>query len=99
MTKTKISKLLHGAPLASNYGYLATPADYDPQIVTQDDLDHDTQIRACEIGDVAALLGDEAPEDATKRQAEKWIEGAVSTGAVVLDDPTHDDLVAYLTGE
>lgn len=35
----------------------------------------------------------------TRRQVDELIEGAVSTGAVVLDEPTHDDLVAYLTGE
>lgn len=49
------------------------------------------------VADVAARLGDDVPSGLTKRAAEEWIEGAVSTGAVVLDEATHADLVKYLT--
>jgi len=93
MSPYKISKHTIGT-----YAYVEAPADYDATAITHADAQHDGEILALTaIADVAARLGEDAPSGLTRRAAEEWIEGAVSTGALVLDEATHADLVEYLT--
>lgn len=104
MTKIKITKL--NPPLADRYWYVQTPADYvvthddGSSAITHEDAMHDGEIQCFDdIGEVAGALWDEEIEEVgaeTERQAEEWIEGAVSGGSVEIDEATHEDLVAHL---
>lgn len=78
--------------------YVEAPAHYDASQITHADAQNDGQIRCLtDIADVARRLGDDVPSGLTRRAAEEWIEGAISGGAVSLNEATHADLVEYLT--